>query len=82
MKIDIFNHILPKGYLDKTVSVAPGAKDMGQRARSVSALFDMDERFKIMDMFDDYTQVVCLAAPPIEGIWPAACFDRTGDVCQ
>jgi aminocarboxymuconate-semialdehyde decarboxylase len=70
MKIDIFNHILPKAYLDKTVGVAPGAKDMSQRVRSVSALVDMDERFRIMDMYGDYLQVVCLAAPPIEAFGP------------
>lgn len=70
MKIDIFNHILPMAYFDKMVNTLLGGKDMLQRVRSVSALSDMNERFKIMDQFDDYVQVICLATPPIEVLGP------------
>jgi predicted TIM-barrel fold metal-dependent hydrolase len=70
VKIDIFNHILPRSYLDKVSSSLGGGKDMLMRVRSVSALYDLDERFRIMDMFEGYVQVVCLAAPPIEVFGP------------
>jgi predicted TIM-barrel fold metal-dependent hydrolase len=48
------------------VKVAPGGKDMHKRVRNVPSIVDLDERFRIMDRFDDYVQVICLGSPPIE----------------
>jgi len=70
MKIDIFNHIFPKSYFDKMVQVAPDGKDMHKRVRNVPSIVDLNERFRIMDLFDDYCQVICLGAPPIEVYGP------------
>jgi predicted TIM-barrel fold metal-dependent hydrolase len=70
MKIDIFNHIFPKKYFDKMVEVAPNGKDMHKRVRAIPCIMDLDERFRIMDMFEDYAQIICLAAPPIESYGP------------
>ena len=70
MKIDIFNHIFPKSYFDKMVKIAPGAKDMHKRVRNVPSIVDLKERFRMMDLFDDYAQVICLGAPPIEVFGP------------
>ena len=66
MKIDIFNHIFPTIYYDKMMEVNPNLADIGKRVREVPVIYDLDARFKVMDMFDDYAQVICLAAPPIE----------------
>jgi len=66
MKIDIFNHIFPKIFYDKMMQVNPDLEDIGKRAREVPVIYDLDARFKVMDMFDDYAQVICLASPPIE----------------
>ena len=65
-KIDIFNHIFPTKYYDKMMEVAPNLPNMGKRVREVPVLVDLDLRFKMMDLFDDYVQVLSLAAPPIE----------------
>ncbi len=70
MKIDIFNHIFPKKYFDRMVEVAPKGKDMHKRVREIPCIVDLDERFRIMDRFDDYTQVICLGAPPVEVFGP------------
>jgi aminocarboxymuconate-semialdehyde decarboxylase len=75
MKIDVFNHIFPKAYFDKMVSVAPKGKDMHKRVREIPCIVDLDERFKIMDKFDDYAQVICLGSPPIEVFGPP-------DICR
>ncbi len=69
-KIDIFNHIFPKSYFDKMVQVAPNGKDMHKRVRNVPSIVDLDERFRIMDRFKDYYQIICLGAPPIEVYGP------------
>jgi predicted TIM-barrel fold metal-dependent hydrolase len=66
MKIDIFNHIFPKRFFQKMLEVAPAHKDMGKRVRGVPVLYDLDARFRVMDQFDDYAQVICIASPPIE----------------
>jgi aminocarboxymuconate-semialdehyde decarboxylase len=70
MKIDIFNHILPKTYFDKMIEVAPKGKDMHKRVRNIPSIVDLNERFRMMDLFDEYVQVVCLASPPIEVFGP------------
>jgi predicted TIM-barrel fold metal-dependent hydrolase len=70
MKIDIFAHIFPKSYFDKMVSVAPNGKDMHQRVRNVPSIVDLGERFRIMDMFNEYAQIICLGSPPIEVFGP------------
>jgi uncharacterized protein len=69
-KIDIFNHIFPTPYFDKMVQVAPNGKDMHKRVRNVPSIVDLSERFRIMDRFDDYCQIICLGAPPIEVYGP------------
>jgi aminocarboxymuconate-semialdehyde decarboxylase len=66
MKLDIFNHIFPKIYYDKMMEVNPELEDIGKRVRAVPVLYDLDARFRVMDQFDDYAQIICLAAPPLE----------------
>ena len=63
MKIDIYNHILPRPYFDKTVEVAPRMKDMGKRVGSIPMLVDLDERFRVMDTFGDYCQILAICTP-------------------
>jgi predicted TIM-barrel fold metal-dependent hydrolase len=48
------------------VEIAPGGKDMHKRVRNVPSIVNLEERFRMMDLFDDYVQVICLGAPPIE----------------
>ena len=70
MKIDIFAHIFPKSYFDKMIEVAPNGQDMHKRVRNVPCIVDLDERFRIMDKFNEYAQVICIGAPPIEVYGP------------
>lgn len=70
MKIDVFNHIFPKAYFERMLKLAPNGKDLHKRVREIPSIVDLDERFRIMDGFDDYRQVVCLGAPPIETYGP------------
>ncbi len=70
MKLDIFNHIFPKPFFDRMLEVAPTGKDMHKRVRDIPCIVDLDERFRIMDRFDDYAQVISLGSPPIEVFGP------------
>jgi predicted TIM-barrel fold metal-dependent hydrolase len=65
-KIDVFNHIYPKAYYEQLMKVAPNFKDIGKRMRNIPMLADLDVRFRVMDQFDDYEQVLSLPTPPIE----------------
>ena len=66
LKIDIFNHVYPRGSFDKLMEVAPGYADMGKRSRNIPSLVDMDLRFRMMDEFGEYCQIPSIASPPIE----------------
>jgi aminocarboxymuconate-semialdehyde decarboxylase len=46
--------------------VAGDLKDMFRRTRAIKSIHDLDERFRVMDMFDDYAQVISLPAPSLE----------------
>ena len=65
-KIDLFTHIFPPGYYDRFMRVAPAFKDIGKRMRGIPMLADLDVRFRVMDGFDGYQQVLSLPTPPIE----------------
>ena len=67
-KVDVFNHIWPTEYFAKVREIAPHLKDMGRRVANVPMISDLDERFRVMDMFEDYHQVLSLSSPPPEVI--------------
>src|SRR5688572_18340325 len=61
LKIDVFNHIFPEQYVTRMGEVAPGLKDAGKRVRGVPMLVDLDVRFRVMDLFEDYQQILSIA---------------------
>ena len=68
MKIDVFNHILTQKFNEQRLKLAPPelSSILAARVKNIPALWDLDTRFKIMDMFEDYVQVLTLANPPLE----------------
>ncbi len=69
MLIDIYTHIFPEAFYERWMAAAPGLADIGKRMRSVTAVFDLDERFRIMDeVAGDYRQIISLPGPPLEVI--------------
>jgi aminocarboxymuconate-semialdehyde decarboxylase len=66
MKIDIFNHIFPKQFFDKYINAGQGGKDIGKRVSNIQTIVDVDSRFRILDEFGDYVQVITLPLPPLE----------------
>ena len=62
-KIDIFCHFTPQAYARKVEEVAGAPKDIGQRTRSVKLLHDLDARFRLMDEFEGYRQVLTIPGP-------------------
>jgi aminocarboxymuconate-semialdehyde decarboxylase len=67
LKIDAFCHIMPRAYYDKFVElhVNEQTEDLHARVSTLRTLIDLDERFRQMDEFGDYKQLIAMAAPPV-----------------
>ncbi|HEY6254629.1 MAG TPA: amidohydrolase family protein [Xanthobacteraceae bacterium] len=67
--IDAFNHFFPKRYYEALLETPAAAKDLGKRVRGIPALSNLDERCRVVEMFDDYVQVLSLGLPAVERLW-------------
>jgi predicted TIM-barrel fold metal-dependent hydrolase len=71
--VDIYCHIFPDKFFQEMNRIAPKLGNIGARLRGVKKLFDLDERFREMDRFGDYREIISLPNPPIEDF-------ATGDI--
>ena len=69
MKIDIFNHFMPKAYFDRLGDLIPGHVVLGAFPR-IKALVEVEARLRLIDEFGDIQHVLSLANPPLELIAP------------
>lgn len=65
-KIDIYNHIWPQSFYKKIAQVSANFEGMNRRVKAIPMITDLDVRFRVMDKFDDYRQILSLASPPLE----------------
>src|SRR5438105_3631322 len=63
--IDIFNHFMPKAYLDRLADFIPGHPVLAAFPR-LKTLWDVDARLRLLDEFGDTQHVISLANPPLE----------------
>jgi uncharacterized protein len=76
-KIDAFAHILPPAYAERMESITSGPsvsdRIMGYRPwiHEDPALIDLDARWRSIDPFGDYRQILTLAVPPLEELGDA-----------
>jgi predicted TIM-barrel fold metal-dependent hydrolase len=68
MKIDLFNHFFPKPFTERYVKTGVVGQDIGKRVSNIPALTDLEARFRVMDEFGEYRQVLSMPAPPLEVI--------------
>jgi aminocarboxymuconate-semialdehyde decarboxylase len=66
--VDIYCHIFPDAFFQEMNRIAPRLGNIGARLRGVKKLFDLDERFREMDQFGDYREIISLPNPPIEDL--------------
>ncbi len=66
MKIDIYSHIVTQKYLDQVSKYVPSSIMESNRLHTQPTLINLDARFKIMDKYNDYTQVITMIGLPIE----------------
>jgi predicted TIM-barrel fold metal-dependent hydrolase len=73
MIVDAYTHILPKKYqegIEKRVKNRDKSLNSVRYAKMVPTLLDLDARFRVMDAFGDYMQVISVASPPVYSIAP------------
>src|SRR5262249_28118264 len=76
--LDIFNHFMPKAYLDRLGALIPGHAVLTAFPRLLT-LWDVEARLRLLDEFGDLQQVISLANPPIELI---AAPDKTPELAR
>jgi predicted TIM-barrel fold metal-dependent hydrolase len=64
--VDIYCHLIPEKFFAEMSRIAPRLGNIAARLRGVKKLFDLGERFREMDQFGDYRQIISLPNPPIE----------------
>lgn len=76
-KVDAFAHVLPPRYLahlDKHLESAIPSSELAYYREGVfrfdPSISDLDARWRKMDEFGDYTQILVLAVPPLEDVGP------------
>ena len=68
--IDAFNHFFPQKLWDAMLGAEGAARDIGKRMRGVPCIYDLNERLRLFDRFENYTQVLSLGMPPLEALGP------------
>ncbi len=89
MIIDVFNHFMPKAYLERLREIIPNHAAITAFPR-LKTLVDVDARLRLLDQFGDFTQVLSLANPPLELVAPpdvtpglARCAnDALAEICR
>src|SRR6201996_7632323 len=66
-RIDAWTHIFPKDYFDKLQAMASAAGPL-KRWLKLTSLYDLDHRFRLMDGFDGYRQLLTPSMPAIEDL--------------
>jgi uncharacterized protein len=78
MIIDVFNHFMPKAYLDRLAPLIPDQPAVTAFPR-LKTIVDVDARLRLLDEFDDFQQVLSLANPPLELVAPP---DQTPELAR
>jgi predicted TIM-barrel fold metal-dependent hydrolase len=63
--LDVFNHFVPKRYLDRLADLIPGQPAVTAFSR-IKPLWDVDARRALLDEFAGLQQILSLANPPLE----------------
>ena len=66
--IDAFNHFFPARLWERMLTLEEAGQNIGKRMRAIPSIYDLDVRFRIMDEFGDYRQILSLGMPPLESL--------------
>jgi predicted TIM-barrel fold metal-dependent hydrolase len=64
--IDSFCHFFPDKFFRLMSETNAGTTHVGKRVQGVRTIYDLDARFRVMDRFENYSQILSLGLPPID----------------
>ena len=68
--IDAFCHIFPANFFEIMLNALGNSSPLAVRMKGTRPIYDLDARFRVMDQFGDYSQVLSLGLPGIEAMAP------------
>ena len=68
LKIDIYPHIMPVRYKDLLFKKARREFYLRDVTDATPTLWDLEERFRIMDRYEGLKQVLTIASPGLEDV--------------
>jgi len=68
MKIDMFAHITTERYMKASAKYASSTAMSNKIVKGQPTLWNLEERFRIMDRFEGYRQVLSMVGQPIETV--------------
>ena len=68
MIVDIYTHLFPKAAYERMIEMSSDLGNIGKRIANVRFLHDLDHRFREMDTYGDYRQIISLPNPPLEDV--------------
>jgi predicted TIM-barrel fold metal-dependent hydrolase len=69
LKIDIYPHVMPAKYMEALYKKSSAKPRMGRFGLSMwPAMYDMEARFRIMDRYEGYVQILNISIPPVEDV--------------
>ncbi len=68
MIVDIYTHLFPKAAYERMTGMSSDLGNIGKRIANVRFLHDLDDRFREMDTYGDYRQIISLPNPPLEAV--------------
>ncbi len=69
--VDAWTHIFPPAYFRKLQGLATATGPL-KRWMNLTSLYDLDARLRLMDRFENYSQVLTPSMPPVEELGEAA----------
>jgi uncharacterized protein len=66
MIVDAYTHIAPQSFLTEMRGMSEGLRNIVDRLLGIKELYDLDARFRAMDVVDDYRQIISLPNPSLE----------------
>ncbi len=68
MIVDIYTHLFPKAAYERMTGMSSDLGNIGKRIANMRFLHDLDDRFREMDTYGDYRQIISLPNPPLEDV--------------
>jgi aminocarboxymuconate-semialdehyde decarboxylase len=68
MIVDIYTHLFPRAAFERMIAKLAQPEDVAKRLQNTRMIHDLDARFREMDEFGDYRQIISLPNPRIEAL--------------